>query len=194
MLLEFFVDVLVLFFDHVNLTVKHIDVVEEGDVLLLCLYESRYNFVDRGNSSRLLDLLECVFDNFDVTGIHVHQILLLFVVVDNFIKTDFEQDGGVGEIRIIVASLLGAHVLGAGPVSLVGIRLLEPVGKFENTMLKVELVHLVLCLECEDLILGLYAEVVALHCKTATFLNFLDKSPDLHIFTFKTRLLTNKLN
>ena len=181
MLLEFFVDVLVLFFDHVNLTVKHIDVVEEGDVLLLCLDECRNYFVDCGNSSRLLDLLECVFDDFDVAGIHVYQIFLLFVVVNNFVKTDFKQDGWVGEIRFFVASLFSPHVFGASFFSLVGIWLFEPVGKFENTMLKVELVRFVLCLECEDLVLCLYGEVVALHCKTATFLDLLDKSPDLSI-------------
>ena len=45
MLLELFVDVLVLFFDHVNLTVEHIDIIEERNVLLLCLDECRYDFV-----------------------------------------------------------------------------------------------------------------------------------------------------
>ena len=60
-------------------------------------------------------------------------------------------------------------------------------------MLKVELVHLVLCLECQNLILSLNAEVVALHCKTAALLDLLYKSSDLRVVALVNRVCNGLL-
>ena len=91
--LDFVLNVLVLLFDHVDFTVEHVDIVEEGDVLLFSLDECGDNFLDGTDTSGLLDLLESILNDLDVTDVHVHERLLLFVVVHNLVETKLEEVG-----------------------------------------------------------------------------------------------------
>ena len=95
--LDLSLDILVLLFDHVNLRVQHVHIVVEGVVLLISLDESGHNFLDRANTRLLLDLVEGILDDIDISNIHIHQILLFFVVVGPLLQSKFEEGGGVGE-------------------------------------------------------------------------------------------------
>jgi hypothetical protein len=75
-------DVPVLFFYHINLTVKHIDVIIERVILLFSLDKSSNDFFSRRNTSSLLDLIKGIFDDFNITDVHIHQGLFFFVVCD----------------------------------------------------------------------------------------------------------------
>ena len=96
--LELLLDVPVLLFDQVDFAVEHVHVVEKRDVLLLSLDESGHDLINRGNACALLDLLKGILNDLDVSGVHVHQVLLLLIVVDDLVETDLEQDGRVGEV------------------------------------------------------------------------------------------------
>ena len=88
--LELLVDVLVLLLDHINFAVEDIYVVEKRDVLLLSLDERGNDFIDGGNTSGLLDLLEGILDDLDITDVHIHKVLLLLIVVDDLVESDFQ--------------------------------------------------------------------------------------------------------
>ena len=153
--LELFLNVAVLLLNEIDLTVENVDIVEEGDVLLLSLDECGDDFVDGGDTSGLLDLLEGILNDLDVSGVHIHEVLLFFVVVDDLIETDLEKDGWVSEVSDSVLALGLIKVLGARFLSLVLILLLQLLLEVEDTVLEVELVHIVLGLEGKDLVLGL---------------------------------------
>lgn len=87
MTLDLGFDVFVLFFNHIDFTVKHIDIIEERNVLLLSFDESGDNFLDRADSSRLFNLLKCILDDLYVSDIHIHEVLFLLVVCLHLIET-----------------------------------------------------------------------------------------------------------
>jgi len=153
--LEFFLNVTVLLLDQVDLGVEHIHVVEKRDVLLLSLDEGRDNFINRGDSSALLDLLKGVLDDLNVSGVHVHEVLLLLVVVNNLVKTDLKENSGIGEISHGLVLLLGTLFSGSRLLSLIFVLLLQLLLKVKDAVLEVDLVHVVLGLKGKDLVLGL---------------------------------------
>lgn len=71
--------------DDVNLRVEVVDVVNKRVVLLLRLAEGRYDFFVGADAGLLLDLLEGILNNFDVSNVHIHEVLLLLVVGDPFL-------------------------------------------------------------------------------------------------------------
>lgn len=152
--LELVSNALVLLVDHVDFRVEHVNVVEKRDVLLLSLDEGGDDLINGGDSCGLLDLLEGILDDLDVSGVHVHQVLLLLVVVDDLVETDLEKNGGVGEVSDSGLALLVTHVLGARLLSLVLILLLQALLQVKDAVLEVKLVHVVLGFESEDLVLG----------------------------------------
>lgn len=79
--LDFIFDELILLFDHVNFRINLVNIVVERVVLLVGLDESGHDFLDRANAGLLLDLAEGIFDDVYVTDVHVHEVLLLFIVV-----------------------------------------------------------------------------------------------------------------
>ena len=83
--LAFNVPVLLLY--HINFTVKHIDVIIERVVLLFSLDKSCDDFFSRRNASGLLDLIEGVLDDLNITNVHIHQGLLFFVVCNPLVET-----------------------------------------------------------------------------------------------------------
>lgn len=96
--LNLLLDLLVLLLDHIDFGVDLVDVVEQGIVLLVGLDERRHDFLDRSNTSLLLDLRERVLNNIDVSHIHVHQILLLFVIVCPLLESQFKKSSRIGEL------------------------------------------------------------------------------------------------
>jgi len=68
----------------INLRVEVVDVVNKRVVLLLRFAEGCYNFFVGADAGLLLDLLEGILNNFDVSNVHVHEVLLLLVVGDPF--------------------------------------------------------------------------------------------------------------
>ena len=196
--LELLVDVLVLLLNHVDFAVEHVDIVEERDVLLLSLDESGHDFVNGGDTSGLLDLLESVLNDLNVADVHVHEVLLLLVVVDNLVEADFEEDGRVGEVSHS-GLLFGAHVFGAGLLSLVLILLLQLFLKVEDAVLEVELVHVMLSLKSKNLVLGLLAESVASLGEAVALLNLVNETADLLVvasidLVLDGLLLTSSIN
>ena len=197
--LKLSLNVAVLLLDHVDFTIENIHVVEKRDVLLLSLDECGNDFVDGSDTGGLLDLFEGILDNLDVTDVHVHQVLLLLVVVDNLIKTDLEEDSGVGEISHSVSALLAAHVLSARLLSLIFILLLQFLLEVEDTVLEVELVHIVLSLEGKDLVLGLLRESGAGLSEVIELLDALNDATDLLVeaivdLVLNSLLLTGSIN
>lgn len=153
--LKLILNVAVLLFNEIDLTVEYVHIVEEGDVLLLSFDESRYDFINRGDTGGLLDLLEGILDDLNVSGVHVHKVLLLLVVVNNLVETNLKEDSRVGKVGDSLGVLFVAHVLGARFFCLVLILLLKLLLEVKDTVLEVEFVHIVLGLESKDLILGL---------------------------------------
>ena len=153
--LKLSLNVTILLLDHIDFTIKHVHVVEKRDVLLFSFDECGDDFIDGGDTSGLLDLLEGILDDLDVSGVHIHEVLLFFVVVDDLIETDLEKDGWVSEVSDGVLALGLIKVLGARFLSLVLILLLQLLLEVEDTVLEVKLVHIVLGLEGKDLVLGL---------------------------------------
>lgn len=197
--LKLSLNVAVLLLDHVDFTVKNIHVVEKRNVLLFSLDECGNDFVDGSDTGGLLDLFEGILDNLDVTDVHVHQVLLLLVVVDNLIKTDLEEDSGVGEISHSVSAFLAAHVLSARLLSLILILLLQFLLKVEDTVLEVELVHIVLSLKGKDLVLGLLRESGASLSEVVELLDALDDATNLLVeaivdLVLNSLLLTGSIN
>lgn len=80
MVLNFLANLLVLLLDHVDVGVQHVNVVVKRVVLLFGLNKSRYDFLDRTDTSGLFNLAEGVHDDLDVTGVHVHKCTLFLVV------------------------------------------------------------------------------------------------------------------
>ena len=161
MSLEFVLNVAVLLVDEVNLASENVDIVLERGVLLLRLYESGHNLVNRSDTRAILDLLEGVLDNPHVSNVHVHQVFLFFVVVDALVEADLEQDSWIGEVSNRGLALLGADILSTSLTCLVFILLPQFFLKVKDAVLKVELVHVVLGFKGKDLILGLLRQAVS---------------------------------
>jgi len=78
---------MILLFNQVNLRVKLIDVVVERIVLLISFDEGSDDFFNAWDTSLLFDLLEGIFDDMDVTDVHIHQVLFLFVFGNMLLET-----------------------------------------------------------------------------------------------------------
>lgn len=160
MFLNLFFDDVVLLFDVIDFRVEQVDVVQQTVVLLFGFDESANNFFGRTNTGLLLNLRKGIFDDVDVSNIHVHQILLLLVVVDPFLESELQDHGRIGESITASSSLLlflrltrdgfGLGLLHFGLVSF-----LELLLKFLDFSFEVNLFGLMLGLECKNLIVGI---------------------------------------
>ena len=181
MSLELLLDVAVLLFDEVDFAVEHVHVVEKRDVLLLSLDEGGDDLVNRGNTCALLNLFKGVFNDLDVSRVHIHQVLLLFVVVDDLVETDLEQDGRVGEVSDRGGAFFGADVSSARFLSLILVLLLEFLLQVQDAMLEVQFVHVVLRLQGQDLVLGLLRQSVTSLGQVVQLFDSLDNATDLFV-------------
>jgi hypothetical protein len=82
---DFGFNALILFFNHIDFRVKLIHIVVEGVVLFLSLDEGGDNLFEVTDTSLLFDLLEGILDDVNITDVHVHKVLLLFVVIGPFL-------------------------------------------------------------------------------------------------------------
>lgn len=55
-----------------SLGAEHVNVIVKAVVLFLCLDEGGHDLFNIGNARGVFDLVECIFDNFDVAQILVH--------------------------------------------------------------------------------------------------------------------------
>lgn len=97
MSLDLLLDLLVLLLNHVNLGVDLVHVVVKGIILLVSLDEGRHNFLDGGNTRLLLDGGEGILNNVNVSNVHVHEVLLFFIVVGPLLQSQLKESGWVGE-------------------------------------------------------------------------------------------------
>lgn len=72
MSLDLALNVLVELSDNINLTVEVVDVVDKRVVLLFRLAEGGHDFFVRADSSLFLNLLEGVFNDLNISDVHVH--------------------------------------------------------------------------------------------------------------------------
>ena len=80
---------------------KFVHVVEERVVLLFCLDERSHDLVDCRDTSGFFDLLESIFDDFDIPQVLIHESLLLSVGGDNLGKTKFQDGQRVLELPVL---------------------------------------------------------------------------------------------
>ena len=93
--LNFLLNGFVLLLDQVDVGVEHVDVVVKGVVLLFSLDKGGYDFLNGRDTGLFLDLFKGVFDNFNISDVHIHKVLLLLVVCLPLGKTGFEKSSGV---------------------------------------------------------------------------------------------------
>ena len=163
--LDFELNVVVLLFDVVDLRVQQVDVVVEGVVLLLSLDEGGDDFLSRGDTSLLLNLGESILNDVDVPNVHVHEVLLLFVVVGPLLESELQNSSGVCELT--TSSLLRlldltSHGFGFGLLHLRLVSLLELFLEIIDLLLEVHFLGFVLGLEGEDLIVGILRDSLGL--------------------------------
>jgi len=134
----------------------------------------------------LFDLSEGVLDDVDVTDVHVHQVLLLFVVVGPFLESQLQQSGWVQELTSGSRSGVndgGSSDFGLSLLHLRVISLLELVLEILDLSLEVELLSLVLSFQSQDLIVGLLGDSLALVSGSVQVLGFVVGLVDLLVVT-----------
>lgn len=159
--LDLALNVLVELTDDINLTVEVVDVVDKRVVLLFGLAEGGHDFFVRADSGLFLNLLEGVFNDLNISDVHVHQVLLLLVVREPFGEATLEEldgvgefgDGGGGGISFLAASLL----------LLILVTFLEFLLELHNFLFENLLVGLVLGLEGQDLVVSLFRVTLTEH-------------------------------
>lgn len=95
----------------------------------------------------LFDLSKGVLDDVDVTDVHVHQVLLLFVVVGPFLESQLQQSGWVQKLTSGSRGGVNDGALNDFGFSLLHLRvisLLELILEILDLSLEVELLSLVL--------------------------------------------------
>lgn len=156
--LDFLLDLLVLLLNHVNLGVDLVNIVEQRVVLLVSLDEGCDDFFDRSDTCLLLDLGESILNDVDVSNVHIHQVLLLFVIVGPLLESQLEKSCGIGKLARSSGSgiswtsgSLALCLLQLGIVLLPKLLL-----QVQNAALELLLLLLVLCLQGKNLIVELF--------------------------------------
>lgn len=98
--LDLHLDFLVALFEVIVLGVERIHIVEQRVVLLLSLNERRHNLFDVRNASGLLDLIESVLNDLDVSQVLVHELSLLLVRLDDLVEAATQDHDGVRELSL----------------------------------------------------------------------------------------------
>jgi hypothetical protein len=143
----------------VGLLVEEVDVVVETVVLLLGLDERRHYLLDVLDPRRVLYLVERVFNDLGVAHVLVEQLLLFLVGLDDLGEAELEDGDGVGELGLLAAgAALGVvdRLVEALVVELDRlVPLLKPLLELLNLQFKSLLLFFVLCLQSQDLVIGL---------------------------------------
>jgi hypothetical protein len=158
-------------FDGIDVGVEQVNVVEKRVVLFFGLNEGRHDFLNAGNAGSFLNLGEGVLDNFDVTGIHIHQGALLLVVSLPTGKTGLQEGDGVSELSSVSGFFSGVETFSLSLVKLTIVSFLEFLLEIENLVLEGKFVNLVLSLEGKNLIVGVLTETLAIVSLLVQLLN-----------------------
>ena len=157
MSLDFLLDLLVLLLNHVNFRVDLVDIVIKRIVLLVSFDECRHDFLNGPNSSLLLDLIEGILNNLDVSHVHIHQVLLFFIVIGPFLESLFKKCSRVRELarscRCSIRRSCGGFALGFLELSV--ILFSELFLQIKDAALKFLLLLLILCFQGKNLIVEL---------------------------------------
>jgi hypothetical protein len=97
MLRDVLPDDLVLLRNGINLIIEHVDIVIEGIVLLLSLDKGGHDLLCVLDTRRFGNLMKGILDDFNVSGVGIHEALLLFVIVGPFCEAELEQGRGVSK-------------------------------------------------------------------------------------------------
>lgn len=96
--LDLFFNLFVLLLNHINLGVNLVNVVIQRIILLIGLDEGGDNFLNGSNTCLLLNLSESVLNDIDISNIHIHQVLFLFVIVCPLLQSQLQQGSWVREL------------------------------------------------------------------------------------------------
>ena len=89
-------------------------------------------------------MLKGIFDDLDITDVHVHQGLFLLVVVHDLVEAEFQKIGWIGKFLGSSVLFLGGHVLCAGLLILIIVLLLQFLLQIHDLVLKIELIDVML--------------------------------------------------
>lgn len=150
-------NILVRFLELIGLSVEHIHIVLKTVVLLLSLDKGGNDLLDVRDTSSLLDLIEGILDDFDISQVLVHELSLLLVGLDDLIQSPLSNYDRVGEASSLVCvSILSSLLI---EVLVIEFNHLILLFKLElqllDDVLEFFLFFLMLRLESNDLIIGL---------------------------------------
>lgn len=161
---DFGFNALILFFNHIDFRVKLIHIVVEGVVLFLSLDEGGDNLFEVTDTSLLFDLLEGILDDVNITDVHVHKVLLLFVVIGPFLESQLEELDWVRELTNgSCLSISGSNSnFGLGFFHFGIILDLKLLLKVLDFSLEIEFLSFVLGFQSEDLVIGFLGNSLSL--------------------------------
>lgn len=132
--------------------------------MLLSLDESGDNFFEVTDTCLLFDLLEGILDDVNITDVHVHKVLFLFVVIGPFLESQLEEFDWVRELTN--GSCLGISGsnsnFGLGFLHFGIILDLKLLLKVLDLSLEIEFLSLMLGFQSEDLVIGLLGNSLSL--------------------------------
>lgn len=97
MSLDFQFNIFILLFNHINFRIEHVNVVIEWVILFFSFNKSCNDFLCGWNSCLLFYLRKSVFNNVNISYVHIHQVLFFFVVVCPFLKSKFQKSNWIRE-------------------------------------------------------------------------------------------------
>ena len=113
-LLNLHLNLPVLVIQLVSLRAKCVHVVNQSINLFLCLDKRVHNFINGLDTCCLLNLIECILNNFDVSKVLIHKTFLLLVSGHDFGQTEFQNLNGVlvisGFVTIYLLSLIKCFI------------------------------------------------------------------------------------
>lgn len=78
------------------------NIVVQTVILLLSFDESGYNLIVVGNSGGLFNLIECVFNNFNVSQILFHKLSLFFISFSNSLESHLKNNNWIREFMALI--------------------------------------------------------------------------------------------
>lgn len=134
-----------------------------------------------------------MFDDLDVTSVHVHEGALLLVVCLPLREAGLQQSHGVRELSS-AASVLHLRALGSlGLVQLGIVTLLQFLLQVHDLVLKSELIDFVLSFQSKNLVVGVLAETLSVVRLRVQFLDFLHSLVDLAAIALVHTVLVTQL-
>jgi hypothetical protein len=122
--------------------------------LFIGLDESGDDFLNGSNTSLLLDLVESILDNVDISNVHIHEVLLFFIVVGPFLESQLQQGSWVREFTGGSGCSISrsSSCLALGFLKLCVILLSKLLLKVLNTVLELIFLLFILCFQGKNLI------------------------------------------